>query len=104
MPKIRRRVQKEVVYLLVGSNIAKVRKKKDLSQGDLAEKLGVILGDIENIELGGVRVSLILLYKIAQALNISVYELLPETATDKLFQDGIDFIQEAISKRLGSMK
>jgi transcriptional regulator with XRE-family HTH domain len=61
---------------LVGTRIRDIRKSKGLSQEALAEKAGFNSSYIGFIERAERNISLKNLEKIAQALNVSVYQLL----------------------------
>jgi transcriptional regulator with XRE-family HTH domain len=58
-----------------GSNVQKFRKKKGLSQEELAEKCGLHRTYIGGIERGERNVSLINLNKLAKALGVKVSKL-----------------------------
>jgi transcriptional regulator with XRE-family HTH domain len=60
----------------LGENLRKLRLKKGLSQGVLANKLGVDRAYISNIENGRMNPTLSTLEKIAGALGVSSSELL----------------------------
>lgn len=60
----------------LGENLRKLRIKRALSQGDLADALGVDPAYISNIENGRMNPTLSTLEKIAKALGISSSELL----------------------------
>lgn len=60
----------------LGVNLRRLRLKKELSQGDLAEVLNVDRAYISNIENGRMNPTLSTLEKIAGALGISGSELL----------------------------
>ncbi len=61
---------KEMARLVeVGLNIAKLREKTGLTQGQLAKKLGTTQSVISRIENGNQNVSLALLTKIAHVLK-----------------------------------
>lgn len=59
----------------LGENLKKLRLKKKLSQGDLSKKLTVDRAYISNIENGRMNPTLSTLQKIAEALGVSVKEL-----------------------------
>ncbi len=71
-----------------GKKIRELRKAKGLSSDKLAEIVGTAGAYIREIELGKSQPSLRMLEKIAQALGVSVAELLtsPEEKKDKLGQ------------------
>jgi len=57
-------------YLMFGANVALFRRRKKLSQRDLAGLVGVDRSHISAIELGRVGVSFDLLFKLCEALDI----------------------------------
>jgi len=59
-----------------GLKVKKVRLSKQMSQGNLAKKLGVGPSYISQIERGVQNVSLRGIEKIAKALNVSIKELI----------------------------
>jgi transcriptional regulator with XRE-family HTH domain len=63
-----------------GSNIALVRKRKRLSQGELAGFVGVSQTTISRIEKGEQEVGFPTLAKIARILNVELHELSPSAA------------------------
>lgn len=69
----------------IGSRIRAVRLSKSMSQADLANKAGVSLPLISNIELGKTSMQLDTFVKVAEALQVSTDQLLradvPEVRT-----------------------
>lgn len=63
------------ILRLVGKRIRDIRKQKGLSQEQLGEKAGVHFSYIGGVERAEKNISLINLEKIAEALEVSVYEL-----------------------------
>ena len=61
--------------LNLGKNIQKARKSNNLSQNELADILNISREHLAKIETAKRCVSLKLLFKIAEALNIQVYKL-----------------------------
>lgn len=57
-------------YLMFGANVAFFRRRKKLTQRDLAGLVGVDRSHISAIELGRVGVSFDLLFKLCEALDI----------------------------------
>lgn len=79
-------MKKNTLLKLVGANIRDARKKKGLTQEELAEKADInpkFLGKVERAETN---VSVVTLSKICDALGISLSGLLSFTAMDKKFQ------------------
>ena len=65
---------------ILSQNIKRLRGYRKLSQADFAEKIDISIPFLSDIENGKKWVSPITLIKIADALDIEVYELLkPET-------------------------
>jgi transcriptional regulator with XRE-family HTH domain len=69
---------KEVVLMNV--RIQKIRESKGVSRAELARKSGVALSHLNSIESGEKSPTIRILEKIATALNVSVAELLDQTA------------------------
>lgn len=64
------------IYTKLGQNLKKIRAEEKMSQGDIARKLGVDRGYISNIENGKKNPTLATIERLANALGISVDELL----------------------------
>ncbi len=60
-------------YKALGSTIARLRKSCGYTQSSLANAIGVNRTHIARVELALVGVSLDLLYKISEMLNIPIY-------------------------------
>jgi transcriptional regulator with XRE-family HTH domain len=60
----------------LGRNLKRIRTEKKMSQGDIARALGVDRGYISNIENGKRNPTLATITKLAEALKVSVDELL----------------------------
>ena len=60
----------------LGQNIKRIRLKKRMSQGDICRAIGMDRSYMSAIESGKVNVTLVVLEKLANALNVSVDELL----------------------------
>ena len=65
-------------YQTLGLNIAYYRKKRGLTQEQLAEKAGVERSRISKTEIAWTGTSLDMVYRIADALEIEPYKLLME--------------------------
>ena len=63
----------------IGERIQEARKKKKLTQKELAQKLGLATGTIQQYELNKRQPRLDLLREIAAALDISIFELMGAT-------------------------
>ena len=62
---------------IVGSNIAHERNTIGLSQNDLARMVGLGRTSIVNMESGKQSISLSLLYKITNALEVKIKDVIP---------------------------
>ena len=60
----------------LGQNIKRIRLKKRMSQGDICRAIGMGRSYMSAIEGGKVNVTLVVLEKLANALDVSVDELL----------------------------
>lgn len=60
---------------LVGSNCARIRGEKELTQEDLAEKSGFSQQYISDLERGKRNPTIVTIYEIAQALGVSHLDL-----------------------------
>ena len=60
----------------LGQNMKRIRKVKQMTQGDIYRKLGVDRAYISNVESGNKNPTLSTITKLAKALSVSVDELL----------------------------
>ena len=65
----------EIDYVSIGKRIREIRTAKKMTQADLAELSGVEPSNISHIERAATKVSLPTLLQIANALNVSLDEL-----------------------------
>ena len=63
-------------YRIIGLNIAYYREWVDFSQEQLADKLGVDQSHLSRIENARIGISLDMLFRVADALEIEPYQLL----------------------------
>ena len=63
-------------------NMKRMRKNKNWSQGDLADRIGTHLTHINRIEKGKINPSLVVASKIAEALEVSLDYLISENEED----------------------
>jgi len=61
----------------LGRHIQKIRKSKDITQEELAEKIGTSTPWIGHIETGRETPNIKLLHKIAKVLGVRVKDLIP---------------------------
>lgn len=70
-------------YYKIGQRIRKYRKACNLSQEQLAEKVGISTTHLSHIETGNTKLSLPVFVNIAEALSVQTDELLYETLNNK---------------------
>jgi transcriptional regulator with XRE-family HTH domain len=73
-------VTDKAFYVALGQRIAEQRKALNLSQQQLAQKLGIAQQTLAHYEVGRLRVAAALLPPIAKTLGLSIEELLGEAA------------------------
>ena len=67
--------QESFVSSLLGENVQKYRKQKNLSQNELAEKIGVSQKHLSDIETGTKFASAPIIEKLSKELGVSVADL-----------------------------
>jgi transcriptional regulator with XRE-family HTH domain len=102
----------ERLYREFGHILRKRRQAADLTQDDVASRVGLARTSITNIERGRQHVSLHLVYELANAIGIAPHELLPGKAVllqqdaelektlgkESLAEDAKDWIRRVVSK------
>ena len=83
-------LNEDILYQIVGERIRTVRGEQEISQAELAEKLGISRTSIVNIEAGRQRAPLHLLWKIADALDTEVVLLVPRKQELKVNEIKLD--------------
>ena len=68
--------QETALYKAIGNRIREARTKAGMSQATLAEKVGISLPHMSNIECGKKKVSAVVIIRIAETLNMSTDALL----------------------------
>ena len=66
-------------YYEIGQRIRKYRKAKGLSQEQLAEAVNISVTHMSHIETGNTKLSLPVLYSLAQALQVACDDLLNDS-------------------------
>jgi transcriptional regulator with XRE-family HTH domain len=69
---------RDALYTKIGERIRFLRKQAELSQEDLADKVGLKRASIAQIETGKQAISVFLLYNMGEALGKRISEILPE--------------------------
>ena len=70
-------------YFKIGQSIRKFRKAQGLSQEEIAERVGISTTHMSHIETGNTKLSLPVLVKIAQILEVQTDSILFETPIEK---------------------
>ena len=78
----------------IGKKIQAARKSKGLTQKQLAERIGVATGTIQQYELGKRQPKLETLDKIAKSLDVSIFDILPS------YEGGFEEEYEKMVKKL----
>lgn len=92
------KVSRTKLYTAVGARIRRVRESKipKLTQGDLAGRLEVERTSITNIENGTQRATLLLLYGIAQELQVPLASLLPDLDDPTILEGSVSEVAEIV--------
>lgn len=85
---------KENLMTVVGNNLRTYRMMRNMTQEELAEKVGVSISFCANIERGKKGVSMFILRDFADALDITVNHLLYEHGTDQRIENIIVLLQD----------
>src|SRR5215471_19752492 len=80
--------------LLVGSRIRTLRKDRDLTQADLAARIGIQQSDLCRMENGEYKVSLETLFKILSIFQINIAEFFHEDSPPHISEKDVDFLRE----------
>lgn len=78
---------KDQKALTIGEHIRSKREERKVSQFAVAFSLDISQAAYSKIERGETEIKVSQLYKIAQFLNISVYELMPAAMASDVFGD-----------------
>ena len=65
-------------YYAIGQRIRKIRKARNLSQEELAEKIGISVTHMSHIETGNTKLSLPVFVELSNALEVRTDELLSD--------------------------
>jgi transcriptional regulator with XRE-family HTH domain len=73
--------------------IKEIRKRKHITQVELAQKLGISQGAIQKLETGERGLDLDWIEKISKALNVKPWELLPKEMQPDISPDEMEIIR-----------
>ena len=99
-------MKKELDFDFIGQRIKEVRTDNHLTQEYLANKTGVNVSHISNIETNKVKVSLTLLVSICNAMNVTVDYILgneykaPTTAFETVLLNTVDILDSSKKEQL----
>lgn len=81
-------IDRDRLYRVIGNRVKQARdsRKPRLTQGELAEMLGVERTSITNIEKGTQRATLHFLYSLAQQLQIPLVQLFPSLDDEEILE------------------
>ena len=80
--------------LLVGSRIRALRKDRDLTQADLAARIGIQQSDLSRMEKGEYRVSLDTLFKILAEFDVSIGEFFDDVAKESFSPREVQMVRQ----------
>lgn len=91
-------IESKEIQKYLGNQIRRLRKKENLSQEQLAEKIGIATNSLSSIETGNAFMTIHTLEKILNAFNISPKELFdfPEISTDEVNMS--EYIKDNLEK------
>lgn len=84
------------LFLAIGNNIKTSRNNARLNQAHLAAMVGLSRTSLVNIEQGKQHPSVFMLWRIADALNIELKELLPGKAQVSAMTSGLQPVMDSI--------
>lgn len=87
-------------YKDIGQRIRDIRRNKGLTQGELAEQLGISTSFVGHIERGGRVASLETLIAICNTLKVNPQYLLAGSLDDELTRDMPDHFSRATRRKL----
>ncbi len=94
-------------YYEIGQRIRKFRKAHNLSQEELAEKVGISTTHMSHIETGNTKLSLPVLVLLAEALNVRTDDLLfenPDTSLTATTNEITQILERCTPQQLRFMK
>ncbi len=79
---------------LVGRKIRQLRKEHNLTQTDLASRIGIQQSDLSRMEKGEYRVSLDTLFRLLAEFNVGVGEFFEDVARESLTPRDVQLVRE----------
>ena len=90
-------------YYEIGQRIRKIRKAQNLSQEELAEKIGISTTHMSHIETGNTKLSLQVLVSLSEALEVRTDDLIfgsKKTNRNALIEEIVAELEECTSKQI----
>lgn len=86
-----------------GKRVRAIRSKRKFTQKDLADKVGVHLSFLGDIERGKKGCSIDVAYRIAHSLNVNISQFFVEDEVPEDIMDFVLFVKENSDKTLGDI-
>lgn len=86
-----------------GKRVRAIRAKRKLTQKDLADKVGVHLSFLGDIERGKKGCSIDVAYRIAHALNVNISQFFADEEIPEDVMDFVMFVKENSDKTLADL-
>lgn len=105
MPSKKRRIRQAAIVRAFAERLKRLRLAREMTQRELAERAHVTFSYISRLEAGGAAPGIDLLERLAQALKVSVTDLLPTSsdgATDEEHRDSVKLLFESVLSKAGS--
>ena len=81
------------IYAIIGKRVHAARERAQLTQSELASRIGFSRASISNIESGRQKIQVHVLWSLANALNVTAQDLLPAIEADNSEHRPIDLGQ-----------
>lgn len=88
--------------IVIGKKIYELRKKKNMTQENLASEMGVSVAAVSKWETGNSIPDVLMICSIAEFFDVSTDELLGRTKTKKkvIVVDDVDFVRDSLKRIL----
>ncbi len=84
-------------FAVIGRRIQALRHAANLSQEDVASKIGYTRITVHHVETGKQDISVYFLYKVAECLGCSVHALLPENIEEELEKENVYHLAQLLN-------
>lgn len=81
--------RKEKPYICVPNRVREYRKKIGMSMKELSEASGISYGTLAHVELYNINIYLQQAFKIANALQVTIFDIFPEYHQEKRLNTGV---------------